>query len=118
MPQSTVKSAQLFDRLLALSEEAGAANLFEVAYHALMAALHAAERDANTERVRRVCRTAAIQERAIEAMRPAHPLSQAAASTRGTESVYRTLQTHAQAIRLRIEGFQQLQRHPFPETRD
>jgi len=94
VPQSNVQPTQLFERLLTLSEEAAAADLFEVAYHALMAALHAAENDSNIDRVARISMTAASQERALEAVRPPHPLSQAAASHRGTESVYSTLQTH------------------------
>jgi hypothetical protein len=118
MSQSAVKPTRLFERLLALSEEAAAANLFEVAYHALMAALHAAERDSNTDGVDRISRTAASQERTIEAQRPPHPLSHAAASHRGTESVYSTLQTHAQAVRLRIQGSRHQQHHRLPGTRD
>jgi hypothetical protein len=117
MPTLKVKPSQLLERLLGLSEEAAAANLFEVAYHALMAGLHAAERDSNTEGVDRIVRIAASQERAIEAVRPQHPLSHAAASHRGTESVYSTLRTHAQAVRLRIAGSRHFQR-PLPEGRE
>jgi len=110
MPRSKAQPAQLLDRLVSLSEEAAAGGQFEVAYHTLMAALHASEREGSTAGVDRVSRVAANQERAIEAVRPPHPLSQASASKRGTESVYSTLQTHAQAVRLRIEGARHLQR--------
>ncbi len=109
MPSSKAKPAQLSDRLVTLSEEAAASGQFEVAYHVLMAALHAAERESRTDAVERISRIAAIQEKAIEAQQPPHPLSQAAAARRGTESVYSTLQTHAEAVRLRIQGKRQLE---------
>jgi hypothetical protein len=113
MPQSQARPKQLLDRLLAVSEEAAESGQFEVAYHSLMAALHAAEGDGDTEGVLRICKIGAAQERAIEKQRPPHPLSQSAAARRGTESVYSTLQTHAQAVRLRIQGARHLQR-PLP----
>jgi hypothetical protein len=117
MDQAHPNPSQLFGRLVTLSEEAAASGQFEVAYYALMAALHAAEREANAEAVLQVCKVGAAQEGVIERQRPPHPLSHAAAARRRTESVYSTLQTQAQAVRLRIEGPGHLQR-PLPEVHE
>jgi len=92
-----------FDRLFAIAKEVGDRGHFEVAYHALMAALHAAEVERNVEAVQRIKRLGAEQERVIETLRPVHPLSHSAARERGTNSVYHTLQIHADTVRLRLE---------------
>lgn len=91
-------------RLLALGEEAVDAGDFETSYHALMAALHAAERARDLDAVRRVGEAAAAHEARLEAIVPAHPLSAAWAARRGTRPVHRTLRVHVDSVRLRLES--------------
>jgi hypothetical protein len=77
-------TASLFDRLFALSREAHALGQHEVAYHALTAAMHAADAAA----LERVGREAEAQIAAIDRTEPAHRLSTRSASHHGHPGVY------------------------------
>jgi len=95
-------------RLLAASAAAADSGEFEVAYHALMAALHAAEAVGRTTAsitpIGEVEKAAKRQSARLEKLKPSHQLSRESARTRGHESVYDTLLVHARSTRLRITG--------------
>ena len=105
---SKVSFQALLRRLLTLSNAAADAGEFEVAYHALMAALHAAERvgrdKGNASVLAEVERVGKAQAERIEKIRPPHQLAKSAAKNRGHVSVYETLLVHARSARLRIEA--------------
>lgn len=95
-------------RLLSASVAAAESGEFEVAYHALMAALHAAEgvgkETASAAGIAEIERVAREQSAQIEKLKPGHQLSRMAAKVRGHKSVYDTLLIHSKSARLRIEA--------------
>lgn len=105
---ATVSNQALMRRLLSASIAAGEAGEYEVAYHALMAALHAAEgvgkATASATALAEIERIARLQSAQVEEIKPVHQLSRAAAKNRGHTSVYDTLLIHANSARLRIEA--------------
>jgi hypothetical protein len=100
----------ILDRLLELAGEAGGLGHHEVAYHALMAALHAAEDSGDVGNVDRVQSAANAENKRVEARVPPHNLSSVMASARGTQSLYSSLHTHAQAMRARMDAEDAVQR--------
>jgi hypothetical protein len=98
-----MNSSNLIERLVACSTDAAAANLYEVAYHALMAALHAAEAADDLSALRDITEIAQRQERAIESVSPPHRLARVSAQARGTVPLYSSLALHIEAVRARIE---------------
>ena len=103
-PSGRKVAASLLDRLLQLSREAAQIGEYEVAYHAIMAALHAADRARSLSGIDRIMRLAEEQENAIESEAPPHRLSSAQARRRGTHSVYQSLPVHAEALRVRLKS--------------
>ena len=105
---------QLQAAALALFESARNADEHEVAYHALAAALHAAEglddaaACAEIERLANECRNR------IDHDEPGHKLSSNTAHQRGHESIYRQLALTAVSARLRIEATLQRQKQRAP----
>jgi hypothetical protein len=97
---------QLLRRLLEVNSEAADIGEYEVAYHALMAALHAAEGVAeetnSDETILEIADIAKRQGARLEKVEPTHQLSKAAARTRGHSSVYETLLVHADSARQRV----------------
>lgn len=95
-------------RLLSASIAAADSGQFEVAYHALMAALHAAEgidkEPARADAITEIERVAREQSARVEKLKPVHQLSRMAAGARGHKSVYDTLLLHVKSARLRIEA--------------
>ncbi|HJP87178.1 MAG TPA: hypothetical protein VJ852_14400 [Gemmatimonadaceae bacterium] len=114
---SNVSFRSLMRRLLSVSSAAADVGEFEVAYHALMAALHAAERvgkDAgDPSPLAEIERMAKAQSEKVEKILPAHQLSKAAAKNRGHVSVYETLLLHAKSARMRIEADTRRETSPF-----
>jgi hypothetical protein len=98
------ETAGLLERLLEASSDAAQLGEYEVAYHALMAALHAAESARDLAGVDQVAATAREQEAVMESIQPPHNLSTVRAKERGNHSVYRGLELHAHAVRLRLRG--------------
>jgi hypothetical protein len=98
----------LMRRLITASTAAADAGEFEVAFHALMAALHAAERvgkdAASAESLTEIMRVGAAHAAKIEKVKPQHQLSRNAAKARGHTSLYDTLQLHANAARMRVQA--------------
>jgi hypothetical protein len=77
---------------------------YQVAYHALAAVLHAAERLEDAATCERIERHANECREWIDANEPRHKLSSQSAQNRGHESVFRQLAVTAVAARLRIES--------------
>ncbi|HWI38098.1 MAG TPA: hypothetical protein VNU64_16685 [Burkholderiales bacterium] len=86
----------MLEEILELNRRAAAQGEFEVAYHLLMAALHAADREANEE--------------ALTAVKPPHHLSRRQALARGQTSVFDSFVAHLDAVRLRLQSQRQLKR--------
>ena len=114
---SKVSYSALMRRLITVSNAAADGGEFEVAYHALMAALHAAERvgkDAgNATALAEIERVAKAQSDRVEKIKPPHQLSRAAARNRGHTSVYDTLLIHTHSARMRIEADRRREESPF-----
>jgi hypothetical protein len=75
---------------------------YEIAYHALCAALHAAEGLGDEEALRRVASRAGECRDWIDLHAPRHKLSTPSAQSRGHESIFRQLAVMADAARLRL----------------
>ena len=87
-----------------MNAELFAAREFEAGYHALMAALHAAEQRQDTAALDRIGAAAKSQSDQIDATQPTHKLSKSQAEQRGQMPIYHTLQLHVDAVRLRLQS--------------
>ena len=87
-----------------LFNAARALEQYPVAYHALAAALHAAETLNDQQACRLIERYADECRQWIDLHAPAHRLSSLSAQARGHESIFRQLGVTAQSARLRIES--------------
>ena len=103
-----MSSESLSSQVLQANAQAFEAGEYECAYHLLMGALHLADHASDMELVEQIRAAATVQERKLEAMRPPHNLSTSQATVRGQTSVFRSLATHIDAVRLRIESARQL----------
>jgi len=83
--------------LLAINRQAFAHANYEVAYHALAAALHSARDDGNHQRIRDVQTIATHQRDWIDEHRPDHRLSSISARSRGQHSIFWMLERQAAA---------------------
>jgi len=95
-----------YDELVGLNGELFAAEQFEAAYHALMAALHCAEDSSNVERLTAVADIARQQGGAIDANAPTHRLS--TQRSHGTQSIYAMAAATAEAVIKRLENQQRM----------
>jgi hypothetical protein len=77
-----------FERLLAESREAHALGRYEVAYHALTAAMHAADDDGDVAALQMAGREAVAQLAHIDRYQPGHRLSTASAARHEHPGVY------------------------------
>jgi hypothetical protein len=92
----------LRDAAIDLFTAAQAAREYETAYHALCAALHAAESLGDQETCSLVALRAAECRDWIDVEAPRHRLSTQSAQSRGHESIFRQLAVLADAARLRL----------------
>ncbi|HJQ68299.1 MAG TPA: hypothetical protein VKA70_04980 [Blastocatellia bacterium] len=93
---STANTAgNLFERLMALADEAFANKLFSVAYHALAAAYHCAVASNSEHQLSVVERAALEQLRWIDANAPDYEHSTASASKRNHTSIFVILSQQA-----------------------
>ena len=88
----------LFDQLFALSQEAHTLGQHEVAYHALTAAMHAAQDSQNVAGLRGVVKEAQRQIASIDANTPAQRLSTTSAGRHNHPGVYAMLARQAETI--------------------
>jgi plasmid replication initiation protein len=93
----------LYDRLIALSREAHGLGLHETAYHALCAALHAAQSASDRVSVAQVADEAREQINWIDTHMPDHRISTASASRHDHPGVYAMLERQAGTITRMLE---------------
>jgi hypothetical protein len=86
----------LYTSIIKLNGKAAEARAFEVAYHLLAAALHAAEMSNDEDRIQAVIQLAIGQGAAVDAIED-HPMASAHAVHRGTTPLYGTLIMMARA---------------------
>ena len=86
-----------FAQLMQTNSEAFDAGRYEVAYHALMASLHAAQDAGDGDLLRAVERTAEQQQERIDADAPGHRLSSHEAKKHGAMGIFRMAARQASA---------------------
>ena len=91
-------AASLYDRLFALSREAHVSGQHEVAYHALVAAMHAAEDAHDVAGVHNAMKEAQAQIAWVDQNNPDHRLSTKSAGRRNHRGVYAMLSSQAETI--------------------
>jgi hypothetical protein len=74
--------------LFEVNERAFAAGQYEVAYHALMAALHAAQDQRAADQLQRIAALAQAQQEKIDRSSPQHPLSSTRARDHGATGIF------------------------------
>jgi hypothetical protein len=103
MPASRLPADQLYQHLLQLHDDTFAAQRYELSYHVLAAALHAAEELNSPELLKSVQKVAANRQAEIDELRPDHKISSEAAKGRGNFALFASLANIADAARGRIE---------------
>src|SRR5262245_35982057 len=99
----------LYSRIIRLNGAAAEVKAFEVAYHLLAAALHAADDSNDEDGIKQVIRLATDQGAAVDAMKD-HPMASINATRRGTTPLYSTLVTMARAKLAQINAHEILDR--------
>jgi hypothetical protein len=92
----------MLSELLELNQRAAKQGDFEVAYHLLMAALHAADHARELGALDDIARRGREQGEALERVKPPHALSRRHADLRGQTSVFDSFAAHVEAVRLRL----------------
>ena len=100
--------------LLSLGERAAAVGQYEVAYHALAAAMHAAKDAGDRAALDDALTMCEAQSAAIEAIRPPHGMSQLSAHRRGTEALDTSLHNTIASVRARLAVANLNLRHDEP----
>jgi hypothetical protein len=77
-----------FATLMRVNERAFTAGQYEVAYHALMGALHAAQDRDEADQLETVAELARAQQQTIDSASPDHPISSLRAHEHGAVGVY------------------------------
>jgi hypothetical protein len=94
---------QLYDHLLQMHDEAFEAGRFDLSYHLLAAALHAAEEMEDFARLTAIQVTAEQRQQTLDDRKPAHHMSTASARERGnTAAQYTALSSIAGAVKGRM----------------
>jgi hypothetical protein len=94
----------VYKRAIDMNAEAFTGEEYDLAYHALMVALHCGQRVGDVGYLREVERRALDQLRYIDTHRPEYPHSTAAAQTRGHFSIFETAARQAKTRILIIEN--------------
>lgn len=97
------KSGDLYERLIAISEEAIDSEHYETAYHALTAALHYAQDIGDEQRLATVKQTAKEQQELIDTRAPEHRMSTHSSSKHHASNLYETLARQASAQILLVQ---------------
>jgi hypothetical protein len=100
----------LYTSIVLLNRAAADARQFEVAYHLLAAALHAAEVSGDKNQIEEVILLAGQQGSAVDAA-PNHPLSTVNARKRGNTPLYSSLIAMARGKLERIDSQRAMQKH-------
>ena len=106
----TPTAVALYDAVIAAAASARQAGLYEVAFHALSAALHCAEAVGDLDRVRYVSQQATEIREWMSRNDPHHPLGTESARLRGQTDVFSTLIVHAQSVTTRLRAAKAVER--------
>jgi len=117
MYPAAVDDIELYDQILRLNAAAVQARHFEVAYHLLAAALHAAEASSDLLRIDQVVRLADQQGSALESVAD-HPMSASNAKKRGNNAMYESLVATARAKFAYLETRRLLDQHRSNQRRE
>jgi hypothetical protein len=110
MPGSRQPADELYEHLLQLHDDTFEAERYELSYHVLAAALHAAEELNSVELLKSVQGVAAKRQAVIDQLRPQHRISSEAAKGRGNFALFTSLANIAAAARGRIAADQTVER--------
>src|SRR3712207_5650896 len=97
MPPAGNGADMLYQRLMQMHEEAFEAGLFEVSYHLLAAALHAAEELDSVALLEQLGALANSRQAELDQREPAHAISTTSAQARGNSALFATLAATANA---------------------
>jgi len=95
-------AGRTFDSLMVISRESADAGTFDVAYHALAAAMHAAEAAKDLVALDHVLDQCVAQDAMLEGISPPHHLSTKGAQKRHTVPLYKSLRATIESTRTRI----------------
>lgn len=98
------KDGDMYERLMAMSQEALVSAHYETAYHALAAAMHYAQALGDDQRLSLVEQAAKAQQDWIDAHAPAHRLSTQSAAKRRVVSIYNMLARQAATLVLIVQN--------------
>jgi hypothetical protein len=101
---------QLYERILDMHEQAFRDGRFDLAYHLLAAALHAAEELNSIDLLSDISDLAAKSQKSIDELKPEHRLSSNSAHHRGNHAQYTALVGIAAAAKGRISADHALER--------
>jgi hypothetical protein len=107
-----VNESDLYSEILALNQIAVAARQYEVAYHLLAAALHAADVGHDTKRIEAIVRLATEQGAAVNS-RADHPMAAVNARARGNTPMYDSLAATARARLAHIKSERLIAKNRF-----
>jgi hypothetical protein len=110
MPGSRPPADKLYQHLLQLHHDTFEAQRYELSYHVLAAALHAAEELNSVALLTNVQSVAANRQAEIDQLQPEHRISSMAAKVRGNFALFTSLANIAGAARGRIAADQTLGR--------
>ena len=102
MPAKSDPADKLYDRLMQMQQQAFEAGRFQVSYHLLAAAVHAAEELKRAELLDQLAELANSRQEDLDRREPMHAISTASAQGRGNSALFATLATTAKATRARI----------------
>jgi hypothetical protein len=102
MPGKPVAADKLFQHLMQMQEQAFRDRRFEVSFHLLAAAVHAAEELKSVGLLKELGALASSRQEELDRKEPVHAISTAAAQARGNSALFATLATTANATRARI----------------
>ena len=101
---------QLYDRIMGMHEQTFGEGRYDLAYHLLAAALHAAEELNSIELLDHIADRAAKCQRSIDGLNPQHRLSSNSAKHRGNHAQFTALTAIAAAAKGRITADHALER--------
>jgi len=102
MPGKPEAADELYHRLMQMQEQAFGNGQFQVSFHLLAAAVHAAEELKSVALLEELAALANSRQEALDRKEPVHAISTAAAHGRGNSALFATLATTANATRARI----------------
>ena len=102
MPPRTEPADKLYRQIMQMHDQAFAAERYEVAYHLLAAAMHAAEELKSVDLLERLEAMALTRQSEIDETAPGHTISSGSAHRRGHSALFANLATTAAAARGRI----------------